>query len=131
MSKQVVQRFSKKYFWKCIGWIISEMTYGKKWYRILGETREHENGKVKCKIQRYICGKIYLQKVINHLYHFNLCLFCQQNMLSYTNLSIYWLFLWAPNFIYLIHFWHLLQNFQGVHELLFIFLLLSIRQGYW
>ena len=116
----LVRRLSKNEFWICIGWIILEVTYGKKWYRLLGWTYIYDHGKATCKIKRDICGKTYLLKVSCLLYHLNHCSFFHLTILSYIDLSIYYMFLWVINSVYFKGLWCLLHKVQGIQYLMTI-----------
>ena len=69
-NTRVVRKFSKNDFWKYIRYIILKFTYGKKGYRLLGETQISDIGNNICLIDRDVCWKTNLQKVSFILYHF-------------------------------------------------------------
>ena len=92
-KRQSVRIFLKHELWLCIGCIILEVTYGKKGYSFGVKTHRNNAGEAAGQIDIDVCGKTYLLKVSSHLYYFNYYYLFHLTMLSYTILSIYWVFL--------------------------------------
>ena len=93
-NKWMVWRFSKKDFWKCIGYIILEVTNGKKVCRLWRKPHKYNYGQVKGKLKREIIWKKYLLKLSCHPYCFNypISFYCRQrnekNMIQLISLFI-------------------------------------------
>ena len=64
----LLKNISNKEFWKFIGWILPEVTYGKKVYRLCVSTTRKDLGKAAGQIDRDVCGKTYLLKMVCPLY---------------------------------------------------------------
>ena len=62
-KKRLVHPFRRQHFWKCIGIILPEVTYGKKGHNIWGETEIYFGKKLRTKLHRDVCGRTYLHKV--------------------------------------------------------------------
>ena len=73
-GKRQVKKFTRQEFWKCIGCILSAVTYGKKgrnlWSEVYKDVGKHENQT----LRRDVCGTTNLQKVccalICHLFFY-------------------------------------------------------------
>ena len=74
--KQLVLHFTKNNFWKCIGCILLEVTYVIKGHSIWLKTETSVGKKGITPIQRNVCGKTDLLKVLCYLYHLPYCYPC-------------------------------------------------------
>ena len=72
-KKQLVRPFRRQELWKCIGCILSEVTFGKKGHKLWGETQIFIGKKAQTKLHRDICLKTYLQRVRCVIYHPHYC----------------------------------------------------------
>ena len=61
--KQLVRHFTNNKFYKCIGWILLEVTYGIKGNKILITTETSVSMKGQTQIHRDVCGRTDLLKV--------------------------------------------------------------------
>ena len=78
--KRSVCYFTKNKFSKCIGFIISAVTYGIKVNHIRGETETSVNKKGRNKSHRDISGKTDLLKVRCDIYCPHNCYYCHWNI---------------------------------------------------
>ena len=92
-NELLVRTSRKQEFWKCIGCILSEVTYGKK-VTSFGVIYNFVSGKnPPTKLQIDVRGSTDLNKVCCDLYCPFYCYACHQIILSYTTLFIYWMFI--------------------------------------
>ena len=75
-EKQLVFTFRRQEFWKCIGLIISAVTYGKKLHKLWGETQLSVGNKSQTKLHRDVRGNTYLLELICDIYCTRYCYAC-------------------------------------------------------
>ena len=75
-GKRLVRTFKRQEFWKCIGFILQAVTYGKKGHKLWEEIHTYVCNKVLNKIHRYINGNTDVLKVHCDIYHNNSSLLC-------------------------------------------------------
>ena len=62
-GKRLVRPFKRKEFWKCIGCILSEFTYGKKGNKLWSEVPKYFGKCENPKVRKDVCGNNDLYKV--------------------------------------------------------------------
>ena len=62
-GKWLVRPFKRKEFWKCVGLILSEVTYGKKVHKLWSEIPKDSCRMAPPKLRRCVCGNTDLYKV--------------------------------------------------------------------
>ena len=67
-SKRLFRPFERKEFWKCIGCILLEVTYGKKGHKLWSDRPKYSCRMAPTKIRRDVRGKTDLYKVC--CYHY-------------------------------------------------------------
>ena len=74
-GKRQVKNFTRQEFWKCIGCILSAVTYGKKGHKLWSEVSKGVGKYYNMKLRRDVCGTTYLHKVCcaHYCYLFFLC----------------------------------------------------------
>ena len=96
-GKRPVRPFTRNKFWKCIGYILLEVTYGNKGHMIWGkpEASIRKKGRTPLRnlLHRDVFGETDLLKVRCYIYHTNYFYDCHWNILSNTNSFIYWILL--------------------------------------
>ena len=104
-GKLLVRPFKSQEFWKFIGYILLEITYGKKWHKLLIDIPKSSCRIASPKIRRDVCGNTDLYKVCCAHYCRFYIYACHWIILSYTNFFISWMFLWVLTFLYLLQVW--------------------------
>ena len=79
-----------------------------------GKSHEYDHGRMTGKIKKEVRGKTHLLKVSCYLHHFNFCSYRHLNMLSYTNVSIYWMSLCMLTSLFFISLCCVLHKFQRI-----------------
>ena len=73
-GKQQVKKFTRQEFWKCIGCILSAVTYGKKGRKLWSEVSKVDGNYDNLTLRRDVRGTTDLHKVCcAHCRHFFLC----------------------------------------------------------
>ena len=72
-KKWLVRPFTRKEFYKCIGCILSEVTYVKKGHKLWSEIPKYFGKKPPTKFQIYVRGNTDMHKVCCDLYHNYYC----------------------------------------------------------
>ena len=73
-GKRQVKKFTRQEIWKCIGCILSAVTYGKKGRKLWSEVYKGVGKNYNLTLRRDVCGTTYLYKVCcAHYRHFFLC----------------------------------------------------------
>ena len=67
-GKQQVKIFTRQEFWKCIGCILSAVTYGKKGRKLWSELSKSFGKYENLTLRRYFCGTTDLHKVCSLFY---------------------------------------------------------------
>ena len=67
-GKRIVRPFRRQQFCKCIGYVLSEVTYGNKGHKLWSELTKHSGKMATTKLQRDVCGNTYLYKVCCDIY---------------------------------------------------------------
>ena len=67
-NKRLVLPFRRQEFWKCIGYVLSSVTCGKKGHNIWSEIPKYFGNKTPTKPQKYVCGNTDLYKVCCDFY---------------------------------------------------------------
>ena len=99
-GKRIVCPFRGQKFWKCIGCVLSAVTYGKKGKILWSEITKYFYNKEPTKLLRDVRGYTVLYKVWCGLYcHFYIYA-CHWIILSHTTLFIYWIFLQVLTYIF-------------------------------
>ena len=98
-EETVSTKNSNKEFWKCIGYILLEVTYGVKGYKIWESINIKYLGDESGQIYIYFCRKTDLLKVNFSLYHFRYSFLSHWNILSYATSLVYWVLLWVLTYI--------------------------------
>ena len=99
-DKRLVSPFMSQEFWKCIGCILSAVTYGNKRHNIWSGIPKTFGKKPPTKLQRDVCGNTDLNKVCWNLYRTFYCYDFHMIILSYTTLFVSWMFLWVLTSLY-------------------------------
>ena len=68
VGKRIVCPFRRQEFWKCIGCVLSAVTYGKKGHKFWSELRKYSGNMAPTKLRRYFCGNTDLYKVCCDIY---------------------------------------------------------------
>ena len=68
VGKCIVCPFRKKELCKCIGYVLSKFSYGKKGHKLWSEIPKDFGNKPPTEIQIYVCGNTNLYKVCCDLY---------------------------------------------------------------
>ena len=104
----------EKQFWKCIGCVFFGSYLWDKRMQYWGKSHEYDHGRMTGKIKKEVRGKTHLLKVSCYLHHFNFCSYRHLNMLSYTNVSIYWMSLCMLTSLFFISLCCVLHKFQRI-----------------
>ena len=99
-GKRLVYPFKRQELWKCIGCIISAVTYGKQGQKLWSEIQKAYCRMVPLKILRDVRGDTDVYKVCcanyRHFYIYD----CHWIILSYATSFISWMFLWVLTSVY-------------------------------
>ena len=68
-GKRIVCSLISQEFWKYIGCVLSEVTYGKKEHKVWSEIPKYSGNNASTKIRRDVCGNIYFY----HLFYIYAC----------------------------------------------------------
>ena len=99
----LVSPFRRQELWKCIGWVLSEVTHGNRGHTIWSEIPKYFGNKAPTKLQRYVFGKTNLYKVCCDLYRTFYIHVCHLIISSYTTSFISWILLWVLTYLYTLH----------------------------
>ena len=67
-GERMVRPFRRQELWKCIGCLLSEVTYGRKGHNIWSELSKNYGKMAPTKLRRDVCGNINLYKLCCDLY---------------------------------------------------------------